>query len=189
MTVTFIKDNRHAYSKKYPIYLYCSPVILCCHFNVIFNIAIKVQGLACHKTRFNPPFFPLKMSCTKSGIWPLLYYSSFLCVLHFNVMFLLCRSSPVIFDAFPSVLFCNLDLFFLSIDLWISNSGVLLLPFLFASMVVAMFVVRKKKRWIRVTNTSEEIVWTPRGSRLVRREGKRLLIYMHHPSNIVSLVH
>ena len=68
-----------------PIYLYCSPVILCCHFNVIFNIAIKVRGLACHKTRFNPPFFSLKMSCTKSGIWPLLYYSSFLYVLHFNV--------------------------------------------------------------------------------------------------------
>ena len=62
------------------IYLYCSPVLLCCHFNVIFNNAIKVGGLACHKTRFNPPFFSLKMSCTKSGKWPLLYHSSFVCV-------------------------------------------------------------------------------------------------------------
>ena len=44
-----------------PVYLYCSPVILCCHFNVIFNFAIKVRGLACHKTRFNPPLlFPFK---------------------------------------------------------------------------------------------------------------------------------
>ena len=80
-----------------PIYLYCSPVILCCHINVIFNIAIKVRGLACHKTRFNPPFFPLKMSCTKSGIWPLLYYSSFLCVLHFNVLFPLSRLCFLLF--------------------------------------------------------------------------------------------
>ena len=47
-----------------PIYLYCSPVMKCCHFNVIFNIVIKARGLACHKTRFNPPFFFLK--CTVS---------------------------------------------------------------------------------------------------------------------------
>ena len=60
-----------------PIYLYCSPVLLCCQFNVIFNNAIKVRGFACHKTRFNPPFFSLKMSCTKSGKWPLLYHSCF----------------------------------------------------------------------------------------------------------------
>ena len=46
----------------------------------------------------------------KSGKWPFLYYSSFLCELHFNVVFLLCRSS-LIFDAFPSVLVCNPDLF------------------------------------------------------------------------------
>ena len=39
----------------------------------------------------NQPFFPLKMYCAKSGMWPLLYYSSFLCVLHFNVVFPLCR--------------------------------------------------------------------------------------------------
>ena len=80
-----------------PIYLYYSPVMLCCHFNVIFNIAIKEGGLA-YKTRFNPPFFPLKMSCTKSRIWPLLYYSSFLCVLHFNVVFPLCRLFSLIFE-------------------------------------------------------------------------------------------
>ena len=42
----------------------------------------------------------------------MLYYSSFLCVLHFNVVFLLCRSSPLIFDAFTSDLGCNPDLFF-----------------------------------------------------------------------------
>ena len=34
----------------------------------------------------------------------LLHYSSFLCVLHFSIVFLLCRSSPLIFDVFPSVL-------------------------------------------------------------------------------------
>ena len=42
-----------------PIYLYCSPVMLCCHFNVIFNIAIKAGGSACHTTRLNPPFLSL----------------------------------------------------------------------------------------------------------------------------------
>ena len=67
--------------------------------------------MACHKTRFNPPFFH-KIPCTKSGKWPLLHYSSFLRVLHFNVMSLLCRSS-LIFDTFPSVLVCNPNLFFL----------------------------------------------------------------------------
>ena len=56
--------------------------------------------------------FFLKMPCTKLGKLPLLYYSSFLCMLHFNVVFLLCRSS-LIFDTFPSVLVCNPDLFFL----------------------------------------------------------------------------
>ena len=62
--------------------------------------------MACHKT-----IFLIKMSCTKSGKWPLLNYSSFLCVLHFNVVFLLSRSS-LIFDVFPSVLVCYPDLFF-----------------------------------------------------------------------------
>ena len=52
-------------------------------------------------------FFFLKMSGTKLGKWSLLYFSSFRCVLHFNVVFLLCRSSPLIFDEFPSVLVCN----------------------------------------------------------------------------------
>ena len=42
-------------------------------------------------------------------------YCSFLCVLHFNVVFLLCRCYPLIFDAFPSVLVCNPDFFFQSI--------------------------------------------------------------------------
>ena len=51
---------------------------------VIFNIVIKAGGLACHKNRFNPPFV-LKMACSKSGKLPLLYYSSFLCVVHFSV--------------------------------------------------------------------------------------------------------
>ena len=61
--------------------------------------AIKAGGLACHKTRFNPQLFSLKkMSCTKSRIWPLLYNSLFLCVLHFNVVFLLCRLFPLIFE-------------------------------------------------------------------------------------------
>ena len=41
-----------------------------------------------------------------------LYCSSFLCVLHFGVVSLLCRSS-LIFDTFPSVLVFNPDLFFL----------------------------------------------------------------------------
>ena len=58
-----------------------------------------------------PTIVYLKMSCTKSGKWPLLYFSSFLCVLYFNVVFLLCRSS-LIFDAFPSVLVCDSDFFF-----------------------------------------------------------------------------
>ena len=39
------------------------------------------------------------------------HYSSFLCVLHFGVVFLLCRSS-LIFDTLPSVFVCNPDLFF-----------------------------------------------------------------------------
>ena len=42
----------------------------------------------------------------------MLYHSSFLGVLHFNVVFLLCRSS-LIFDTFFSVLVYNPDLFFL----------------------------------------------------------------------------
>ena len=33
-------------------------------------------------------------------------------MLHFYVVFLLCRSFPLIFNAFPSVLVCNPDLFF-----------------------------------------------------------------------------
>ena len=53
----------------------------------------------------------LKISYTKSGKWPLLYYSSCLCVLNFNIVFLLCRSS-IEFDEFRSVLVCNPDLFF-----------------------------------------------------------------------------
>ena len=40
-----------------PIYLYRSPVMLCCHFNVKVHIAFKAGGLTCHKTRFNPSFF------------------------------------------------------------------------------------------------------------------------------------
>ena len=84
------------------IYLYCRPVMLCCHFNVIFPMAIKEGGLACHKNRFNPPIFSFKKkSCTKWWIWSLsgrLFYSLFLCVLHFNVVFLLCRLFPLIFE-------------------------------------------------------------------------------------------
>ena len=71
--------------------------------------------LVCHKTGFNEDsthHFYLKMPCTKSGKWAWLYYSSSLCVLHFNVVFLLCRSS-LILDKFPSVLVCISDLFFL----------------------------------------------------------------------------
>ena len=41
-------------------FLYCSLVMLCCHFNVIFYMAIKEGVLAYHKTRFNQPFFSLK---------------------------------------------------------------------------------------------------------------------------------
>ena len=37
-----------------------------------------------------------------------------MCVLHFNVVFLLCRSYPLILDVFPSVLPCNPDLAFFS---------------------------------------------------------------------------
>ena len=112
---------------------------------------------------FNPPFFSLKMSCTKSGKWPLLYHSSFLCCVTFlrcvsvvlfvfsyigvgihitirrvTVLFypkfmylvlmlyllfslvrfcvcyilMLCRCSPLIFNAFPSVLVCYPDFVF-----------------------------------------------------------------------------
>ena len=68
-----------------PIYLYCSPVYI---------VVI------------------LMLYLTKSGKWPLLYYSSFLCVLHFNIVFLLCRCSPLLFDAFHSVLVCNPDFIF-----------------------------------------------------------------------------
>ena len=64
------------------------------------------------QNQVQPTIFFLKMSCTKSGKWSLLYYSSFLCVLHFNVVFLLYLSSTNIFDVFPSVLVCNPDLFF-----------------------------------------------------------------------------
>ena len=95
-----------------PIFMYCSPVMQCVHFNVIFNIAIKAGGLACHKTRNNPSFFFLNV-CFKSGESLLLYYSSFLCALHFNVVFLLWRIS-LTFDAFPPVLVFNPDLFFFS---------------------------------------------------------------------------
>ena len=57
------------------------------------------------KKQVQPTIFVLKMSCTPSRKWPFLYYSSFLCVLHFNVVFLLCRSFPFIFDAFPGFVF------------------------------------------------------------------------------------
>ena len=60
----------------------------------------------------------LQMSCTKSGKWPLLYYSSVLCVLHFRVVFLLCRSSPLIFDVFRSVLDSNITGFVFSQSLY-----------------------------------------------------------------------
>ena len=42
-------------------------------------------------------------------------FSSDLCLVRFCVCYilLLCRCSPLIFNAFPSVLACNLDLFFL----------------------------------------------------------------------------
>ena len=36
------------------------------------------------------------------------------CYINFNVVFLLCRMSSLIFDVFPSVLVCNPDLFFLN---------------------------------------------------------------------------
>ena len=62
----------------------------------------------------------LKISCTKSGKWQLFYNSSFLCALHFIVVFLLCHDSLLIFDAFPSVLVCNRDLFFFSLNRFIS---------------------------------------------------------------------
>ena len=63
------------------------------------------------QNQVQPTIFFINMSCTKSVIWSLLYYSSFLCVLHFNVVFLLCRSSPLIFDVFPSRLIQVLDMF------------------------------------------------------------------------------
>ena len=65
------------------------------------------------QNKVQPTIF-IEMSCTKSGKWPLLYYSSFLFVLQFIVVFLLCRSS-LIFDVFvsPSFLFVTrLCLFF-----------------------------------------------------------------------------
>ena len=96
------------------IYLYCSPVRTCCHLNDIFNIAIKSGGVASHKTRFNPPFL-LTMSWTRSGNNHCYIIVRFcVCVLYFSVVFLLCRSSPVIFDIFPSVIVCDQDFFFLN---------------------------------------------------------------------------
>ena len=143
-------------------YLYCSPVIFCFHFNVIFNCAIKVRGLACLKIRFNPqllfPFKSVLYQVRKVAIVMILFVS--VCVLHFNVesflfslifeirrgtvlvyptfMYLvlmlyllfswcfvcclvrfcvccvpvLCRCSPLIFNAFPSVLVCCPDFVF-----------------------------------------------------------------------------
>ena len=73
-----------------PIYLYCSLIMNCCHFNVISNIAIKAGGLACHNTRFNPPFFKIKMSCSKLGKWPLLYIIVRFCVCNIIVLFFCC---------------------------------------------------------------------------------------------------
>ena len=90
-----------------PIYLYCSPVIL------VLYVTSPLKWEVLHATKPGSTHnFYIRMPCTKSGKWPLLYYSSFLCVLHFNVVFLLCRSS-LILDAFPSVLVCNPDLVFL----------------------------------------------------------------------------
>ena len=86
--------------------------VLYCFFNFTFLFQIHVFS-------FDDIFVILIGLC--------LMLSSFLCVLHFNVVFLLWRCSPLIFDAFPSVLVCNPDLFF-SVDLWVSNSGILLLP-------------------------------------------------------------
>ena len=63
------------------------------------------------QNQVQPTISFLKMYCTKSGKWPLLYYSSFLCVLHFNVVFLFCRSSLILY-VFPSVLVCYPDLIF-----------------------------------------------------------------------------
>ena len=42
---------------------------------------------------------------------PLLYYSLFMCVLYFNVVFRLCRRSPLICDVLPSKLLWNPQLF------------------------------------------------------------------------------
>ena len=41
-----------------------------------------------------------------------IYYSSFLCVLHFIVVFLLCHISHLKFDMMPPVSVCNPDLLF-----------------------------------------------------------------------------
>ena len=54
-----------------------------------------------------PGFKALNLS-----LWLLLYHSSCMCVLHFSVVFLWCRTFPLIFDVFPSVLVCNPNLFF-----------------------------------------------------------------------------
>ena len=63
--------------------------------------------------RFNQPFF-LKMSTRvqrqENGYCYLIVRFCVCCIL----MFLLCRSSPLIFDVFLSVLVCNPDLFFLN---------------------------------------------------------------------------
>ena len=89
--------------------------------------------MSSHNTRFNTPSF-LKMSCTKSRIWQLLSNSSFLWMLHcclfllyFCVLLFCCF--PLIAVGFPSVLIVTRNCF-LSIDLWLLNSGILLLPLL-----------------------------------------------------------
>ena len=71
------------------------------------------------KTWFNPPICFFKMFCIKSGKCPLLYYSSFLCVLRFSVVFLLCRScntdlffSQSIYEFWTAVYYCCLYLWF-----------------------------------------------------------------------------
>ena len=82
------------------------------------------------------------MSCTKSGIWPLLYYSSSVCVLHFNVVsfvfsyiwvwihITIRRVTVLFYPKFMGLVLMLYLLFslILSIDLRVLNSGILLMP-------------------------------------------------------------
>ena len=73
------------------------------------------------------------------------------CMCYILMLFLLCRSYPLKFDAFPSVLVCNSDFFFFTIDVWISNSGILHLQIKITQasfcVTVIMIIITQRKHF------------------------------------------